>query len=167
MITLSEIPNGLKEIIEVYGNPDLDGDCNLDSSFIDHCLQVFSLPFPMRVSWNPIQSVKRIQAHYAVGPVMVDALKEILDFRGWQYLQDNQFDYYGGCFNWRPKRGGSKISTHCWAISIDINPHIAPLGGDPTGQPEFIVSAFERRGFEWGGRWKRPDGMHFQACSGY
>ena len=167
MITLAEVPHGLEEILEVYGNPDLDGDFMLDTSFVDHNLAIFDFPFPMKLSWNPIKTARRFQAHANIGAVMADALKEIMDHKGWQYLIDNQFDYYGGCFAFRLMRGRQELSTHSWAIAIDINPHIAPLGGDPAGQPVFIVKAFERRGFEWGGRWSRPDPMHFQACSGY
>lgn len=167
MITLPEVPSGLQEILDTYGNPDLDGDFMLDTSFVDHNITVFPFPFPMPLGWDPSSVARRFQAHVSVGPVIVDALEEIRDYKGWRYLQDNQFDYYGGCFAFRLMRGRNKLSTHSWAISIDLNPHLASLGGDPSGQPEFIVTAFERRGFEWGGRWRRPDGQHFQACSGY
>jgi len=84
-----------------------------------------------------------------------------------KYLQENDWDRWGGCFNFRLKRGSNELSTHAWGIAVDINPHIAPFGGDPDKQPYFIVKAFERRGFEWGGRWSYPDGQHFQACHGY
>lgn len=166
MLILSEVPHGLPAIIDAYGNPDSDGDFVLDASWVDRNLRVFDLPFPMRLSWSPLQVARRIQAHKAVGPVMVDALREIRNYKGWRYLQDNDLDFYGGCFNFRLVRGGARLSTHGWGIAIDVNPHLGPLG-ESSRQPEFVVEAFTRRGFVWGGVWARPDGMHLQACSGY
>jgi len=165
MITLNEVPDGIEEIIDAYGNPDSNGDFLLDTSWVDHNLAVFDLPFPMRLSWAPLRIARRFQAHKTVGLVMVDALREIRDYKGWQYLQDNDYDFYGGCFNFRLMRGINKLSAHAWGIAFDINPHLGPLG-EPSYQPEFVVQAFARRRFVWGGEWARPDGMHFQACKG-
>jgi hypothetical protein len=48
MRTLSVVPNGYEEVVRVYGNPDVDGDWNLDAGFVRDRLAVFEFPFPMR-----------------------------------------------------------------------------------------------------------------------
>lgn len=168
MIVLSDAPLGLEAIIKRYGNPDYDGNLIMDDGFADHRLQVYDLPFPMRVAWRPAQSVTRFRAHMDVVDVIIDALKEIKAYKGLEYLKQNKLDYWGGCWWFRQKRKHSdELSTHSWGIALDLNPHIAPMGERNHQQPEFIVDAFLKRGFYWGGNWLYPDAMHFQACGDY
>lgn len=70
---------------------------------------------------------------------------------------------YGGCWvarhiDWRPDR---PISMHGWGLAVDFNVRTNGLGQQPTMDPR-IVEIFDRWGFVWGGRWSRPDGMHFE-----
>lgn len=71
---------------------------------------------------------------------------------------------WDGCFNIRKKRGLSSSSLHSWGIAIDINAATNGLGAKPTLSPGF-VKCFTNNGFEWGGTWRRADGMHFQLAS--
>lgn len=167
MTKLDYVPNGLIEIIKHYGNPDTDGDFQTDPEWVKRNLKRFTLPYPLRLSWNPEKLVKSVISHRRVGDAMMDALDEIGQTHGGRYLEQNQLNRFGGIYNPRMKRGIGQMSTHTWAIAIDLAPDIAPLGADPSGMPDFIVDAFEKRGFVWGGHWDRPDGMHFQACRGY
>lgn len=68
---------------------------------------------------------------------------------------------WDGCFNVRKKRGLKSLSLHSWGIAIDINASWNGLGQQPTISPE-LVKCFTDAGFDWGGEWKRKDGMHFQ-----
>lgn len=85
---------------------------------------------------------------------------------------------WDGCFQVRPIRGREKeveallrqgsiekamiyMSIHSWGVAFDINAAWNGLGKEPQMRPE-LVQCFEEAGFEWGGRWKRKDGMHFQ-----
>ena len=68
---------------------------------------------------------------------------------------------YDGCFNIRKKRGGITYSLHSWAIAIDINARENSYGRVPR-MPMELVECFTNNGWEWGGYWKKPDGMHFQ-----
>lgn len=70
---------------------------------------------------------------------------------------------WDGCFNIRKKRGLQAQSLHSWGLAIDINASWNALGVAPT-MPLAVVECFEEAGFEWGGRWTRPDGMHFQLA---
>lgn len=167
MVKLDHVPTGLIEILNHYGNPDSDGDFVPDKAWVEKNLRRFRLPYPLRLSWNPDQLIRYVLAHRLVGDAMMDALDEIGQVHGGRYLEQNQLNRFGGVYNPRLKRGLGQLSTHTWAIAIDLNPEKAPLGADPSGQPGFVVEAFTKRGFMWGGEFKRPDGMHFQACRGY
>jgi hypothetical protein len=70
---------------------------------------------------------------------------------------------YDGCFNIRKKRGLTSMSLHSWGIAIDFNAFENGLNQTPKLSPGF-VKCFTDAGFEWGGTWKRKDGMHFQLA---
>lgn len=70
---------------------------------------------------------------------------------------------WDGCFNIRKKRGLSSMSLHSWGIAIDVNAFENGLNQTPKLSSGF-VKCFTDAGFEWGGTWKRKDGMHFQLA---
>ena len=167
IVHLLEVPHGLDEINKFYGKA-LDNNGEPYPGFSNKNLKAFKLSFPMRLSWKKSDFIERVYCHYLIGPALVDALEEIVAYRGYDYLKRNNLDLYGGCYNPRPKTGGTDPSTHAWGIAIDINPDHGAFG-KPSSMPDFIVQAFKKRGFIWGGDWdmRWRDGMHFQACSGY
>lgn len=71
---------------------------------------------------------------------------------------------WDGCFVIRTKRGLKSPSLHSWAIAIDVNAQENGLGKKPVLSADF-VNCFTSSGFDWGGVWSRPDGMHFQLSS--
>jgi hypothetical protein len=75
----------------------------------------------------------------------------------------NELRTYDGCFNIRRKRGASSTSLHAWGIAIDINAGWNQYGKSPTMSKE-LVNCFVEAGFEWGGNWSKPDGMHMQLA---
>jgi hypothetical protein len=159
MKILKDIPVGLDNILGCYGNPN-------NPEFWNNRMKFFVFPFHMITSWRPYSMVGGAWAHKLVGEYIVDALEEIMAFKGLLYLRDNSLDRYGGIHSHRVKRGTDKLSTHAWGIAIDINPHLGQLGKVPS-MPQFIINAFVKRGFSWGGAWPIPDGMHFQAARNY
>jgi hypothetical protein len=78
-------------------------------------------------------------------------------------------DLFGGCFNFRFMCGAHNLSTHSWGIAVDYLPDRGRLGSreDAETYPQHVREAFVKRGFVWGGDWKTPDAMHYQACMGY
>ena len=88
------------------------------------------------------------------------ALNEI-EQRGLGHLIDPS--QYGGC--WVPRHidfnPSKPLSMHGWGLAADFNVSTNGLGEKPQMDPR-IVAVFDSWGFVWGGRWSRPDGMHFE-----
>jgi len=70
---------------------------------------------------------------------------------------------FDGCFNIRTQRGATSQSLHSWGVAVDVNAATNGLGKKPTLSAGF-VKCFTDAGWDWGGPWKRPDGMHFQLA---
>lgn len=70
---------------------------------------------------------------------------------------------FDGCFNIRKQRGAKSQSLHSWGVAIDVNAAWNGLGKTPQISAGF-VKCFTDAGFDWGGTWKRLDGMHFQLA---
>ncbi|TQC96433.1 M15 family metallopeptidase [Moraxellaceae bacterium AER2_44_116] len=68
---------------------------------------------------------------------------------------------FDGCFNIRRKKGGSTPSLHSWGVAIDVNAAWNGFDKKPILSAGF-VKCFSDAGFDWGGHWATPDGMHFQ-----
>ncbi|MDP9405540.1 MAG: M15 family metallopeptidase, partial [Actinomycetota bacterium] len=96
--------------------------------------------------------------------LMVDQLAGALgelESRGLGHLIDPS--QYGGC--WVPRHidfdPSKPLSMHSWGLAADFNVSTNQLGQTPQMDPR-VVQVFDRWGFVWGGRWRRPDGMHFE-----
>jgi len=130
-----------KDCLNKYGNPELE-----------KYMVLWDIPPALEVGAIP----KRLYCNKdLVGPLS-KALQSLID-RG---LVD-QLKTWDGCFNIRKKRGQSTSSLHSWGIAIDVNAAWNRFGSKPTLSPEF-VKCFTDNGFDWGGVWSKPDGMHFQ-----
>jgi hypothetical protein len=110
----------------------------------------------------PVPGMGTTQCHRVMVPQLYAAIEELIDRGLYDHLDPSQF---AGCFvarhiDWRPDR---PLSMHAWGLAIDFNARDNPLGATPTMDPR-VVEVFERWGFDWGGRWSRPDGMHFELA---
>jgi hypothetical protein len=65
-------------------------------------------------------------------------------------------------YNCRKVTGGTTYSIHAYGLAIDVNPknnpYQAPLR---TDMPADFVAIWEKHGWGWGGRYSKPDPMHF------
>lgn len=75
-----------------------------------------------------------------------------------------EFKTWDGCYQVRRKRGQISPSLHSWGVAVDLNAAWNGFGKKPTLSAAF-VDCFADAGFDWGGVWGRPDGMHFQLKS--
>jgi len=180
------IPTGLAAVISTYGNP-AAGD-QVNPQWYAENVVLMDLPYRMVLAWDKDQSVRRIPVHKLAAPDLKAILTEIwahlrlevkkehgFDLTSEQYDQLTArkarrygVDLFGGAYNYRVKRGGTELSMHAYGVAIDLDPERNAMGDTTPAMPKFVVEAFERRGWVWGGRWKgrNCDGMHFQRARG-
>lgn len=101
---------------------------------------------------------KKILINKDFKPLLENALQNLID-RG----LTEELETWDGVFVIRNKRGLLSLSLHSWAIAVDVNQAENQLNQEPKLSPEF-VKCFTDAGMEWGGTWKRKDGMHFQIA---
>jgi hypothetical protein len=158
-------PRGLNEIIATFGNiyEYIGADGQLDPRWQSDFLVKVSLPFPLRLAWNPSQIITQMSCHQRMPGVYTSVFGAIQE-RGLQAAVTS----FGGCFAFRPQRTGSKLSAHSWGIAIDLNTE-SNAQGSWGNMDARVVEIFRNAGFEWGGDWagKTRDPMHFQFCTGY
>lgn len=156
-------PNGYDEIVRTYGDPRpyIRPDGTMRADWEAHTLGLASLPDVLPLSWNLSVKVSRIRCHQMLVGIVRATFDSIHKAGLWDQLSE-----FGGCYAARAQRGSSKPSLHLWGAAIDLNPSTNQLGTEGDMSPA-IVRAFEDHGWTWGGRWGRPDPMHFQFATGY
>lgn len=130
-------------------------------------LTTFTLPYRMRLAWDTERVIQKITCHKMVAPSLSVILKNILTHYGSEEaVRAARMDLYGGCYNYRLSRGGSTLSQHAYGAAIDLDPDRNGLGvpwkPDSGMMPVEVIQIFEDAGWTWGGKWSRPDAMHFQ-----
>jgi hypothetical protein len=158
-------PHGLDEIIATFGNiyEYIGPGGQLAPRWQSDFLAKASFPFPLRLAWDPSRVIVQMTCHRLMTGIYASV------FAGIQKDGlESKIASFGGCFAFRPQRTGSKLSTHCWGIAIDLNPG-SNLQGSAGNMDRGLVEIFRNAGFQWGGDWegKARDPMHFQFCTGY
>ena len=85
-------------------------------------LVIGNTPFPLVIAWDKTKTTKKIQCHKLVKSDIENIFKDILKEYGLSKIKELGIDLYGGCYNCRIMRGGTKQSMHSWAIAIDLDP---------------------------------------------
>lgn len=99
------------QIIQAFGKP---GD--------DRNLVTVRMPYERRIAWDLKVKTSRMQCHKLLAKPFVNVHADILNYYGFQRLQELEIDIFGGCYNFRKMRGGSDWSRHSWGIAEDLNP---------------------------------------------
>lgn len=155
-------PNGLEEIVKVFGNPRdyLRSDGTLSPQWEEKKIVRVKLPAPIHYEDT---LVTKVTAHIVIAKIVEATFLEIFSLGHWGDLKE-----YGGGFVARAKRTSSKLSCHTWGIAYDLNPSTNAQGTDGN-MPKEIIAIFERHGWFWGGNFHgaSKDPMHFQFATGY
>lgn len=157
-----------KDVPDFFGRHELGKDGMPTDRWQTRCLTQIRLPYPLRLSWAPETIVQRLTCHKLVARDLGQILEDILKhFGSVEAVRKARMDLFGGCYNYRPMRNASSLSMHAWGVAIDLDPDRNGLGKkwkpDAGMMPEAVVEIFKRHGWTWGGLWKTPDAMHFQA----
>jgi hypothetical protein len=134
-----------QQCLKKYGEP----------SASNPCMVLWDVPKELEIGLIP----KKIYCNKDMVAPLSKAFKNLIDTG-----HVNELKTYDGCFNIRKKRGLSSMSLHSWGVAIDMNAFENGLGVDPKLSAGF-VKCFTDAGFDWGGIWRRKDGMHFQLSS--
>jgi hypothetical protein len=155
-------PTGLLEITEVYGDPhQFIRDDGTVSPFWEARMVKVPMPAPLPLGWRPSVFVVNARVSNVIAAETERVLRAVFTAGLWTKLVS-----YDGGYAWRPQRGSSKLSMHGFGGALDLNASTNQLGTKGDMDPG-VIEVFEDGGWEWGGRWKRPDPMHFQFARGY
>lgn len=136
----------------------------------DTKLQSMLLPFEFRIAWDTKLKVKTMRCHKLLVTSFDAVYGDILKQYGFPRIKELGIDLFGGCHNFRVKRGTKdEWSTHAWAAAVD---HDTERNAWKTKKPKAQFSKLEYRpmiecfydhGFLSYGREKNFDWMHFEA----
>lgn len=128
------------------------------------------LPYTHKFSWQLDKKINAFKCHAKVADSISSVLTKVLNHYGPDEIKRLRLDVWGGCFNIRPIRGGTKPSMHSWGIAIDYDPNRNKLkwGADKA---VFAGEAYrpwwefwEEEGWVSLGRARNFDWMHLQAA---
>lgn len=114
------------------------------------------------------EASKGPRVHAKIADELRVCLQLIADAGLWHFVSSQ-----AGGYTFRTQRGSTKLSMHAFGAAVDFDPvrnpfkrpsELTALGTEPGLE---VVRIFESRGWVWGGRWSRPDGMHLQAGGGF
>lgn len=155
------------ELSEFYGDPRGKTLDQANPQWVAENIVRVLPPFTMTYGGRP---TKTISIHKKCAESLSRVLVQIWDSSGYNQKTLDLWgaSIYGGAFNYRLMRGGTRLSVHSWGAAIDLDP---ARNGFHDQTPNFanhpaVIKAFEDEGWIWGGRWKgdSTDGMHFQAA---
>jgi hypothetical protein len=124
----------------------------------------FQFPFAMYYDGTP---VSKSRCHKKVKDSLVRVLTDIQERHGDDPAIMKACQTFGGIYNFRNMRGGSRLSKHSWGVAIDLDP---ANNGNKSSWPQRssmpfeIMEAFAREGWVSAGAFWGRDAMHFEAC---
>ena len=153
-------PRGREEIRALYGDPRpyIRDDGSVGRAWEARMVPV-KMPVPLPLGWDRSLFAGSVRVNRAIEDVVHETFLELAEL--WGRLRT-----YDGGYTFRLTRGGSRLSSHGYGAALDFDAPWNRLGQPPTLDSQ-IVRVFRRHGWTWGGKWKRPDGMHFQFGKGF
>ncbi len=145
--------------VRKYGVPNITGE---------GYLVTLDLPYPMRLAWDTDTTVTKIRCHKLAKDKFEAVFGDLINTYGYNRIKELGIDLFGGCFNYRKMRNGSKMSMHSWGIAIDLDPARNKLRETKKtarfARPEYkpMIDIFYKHGFISLGVERDFDWMHFE-----
>jgi len=138
----------------------------VDSKWYRENIVKWTPPYPLFYSDGKRTPLRTLLLHKKVVDVYTAAYTEVKQEFTPAEIKENHLDICAGTFNYRPMRGGSRLSVHSWGIAIDMDPARNPF---PSKWREGMLNhefadILEKHGLWWRGRPGDNDPMHFQAA---
>lgn len=131
-------------------------------------LQLMELPYPLLLSWDTKEIVTRMTCHSLVATPLKKIFTRTLEHYGKEDISRLGLNLFGGCYNNRPKTGGTSLSMHAYGAAVDLDPDHNRLkwNSDRASFARHYYDAFwsfvEDEGAVSLGRTRNYDWMHFQ-----
>ena len=129
------------------------------------------LPFAFPLAWDDSQKVTQFSCHAKVAAPLTAIFAQAAAHYGEDGFRRLRLDRFGGCYSYRPMRGGTSLSMHSWGIAVDLDPINNQLrwgnGRASFALPEYAPfwAIVESAGATSLGRAKNYDWMHFQFAT--
>jgi hypothetical protein len=130
---------------------------------------VVKLPFKLKIAWDLDSEISSFKCHEDVADSVTRVYNKIASAYSSEQISEIGIDLWGGCYNYRKKRGGSTLSTHAYGLAIDTDPIRNQLKWDSSkarlAKPDAVEfwKCWESEGWLSLGRARNFDWMHIQA----
>ena len=166
-----DFPRDTQEDLDAfYSKHKLGPDGTPTAAWKREHLTTITPAYPLTLAFPPGTQVTKVTCHKKVAESLKRVFEQILEHYGSvEEVRKARMHLFAGMYNFRKIRGANRLSTHSWAIGIDLdsakNPQGKPYDESKGMMPKAVVKIFEEEGWKWGGRFggKRVDCMHFQA----
>lgn len=161
-----------EDLVRFYGKIELGSDGMPTERWQSSFLTQVTPPYPMLFSGtNGPQLITKITCHKDVAQSLNRILSDIFTLYGGSVdkVREARMNMFDGCYNFRRMTAGSRLSVHSWGAAVDLdashNPWGKPWKEGCGMMPKEVIQIFQQYGWKWGGEFKRPDAMHFQATT--
>lgn len=126
-------------------------------------------PWRMVLAWDTGQVISKIACHVDIAASGQRVLDRIAATHSPVQIRNLGLHLYGGCYNFRPKRGGTSMSMHAYGVALDFDPARNRLTWRADrarlAQPDAVQfwAAWEAERWTSLGRTRNYDWMHVQA----
>lgn len=151
-----------RDCAKFYGDP-RGKDGKASAKWERENLVLVKCPWQLRFAGKPVSGIR---IHRKCAESLSRVLTAIWERLGRSQAEIDRIgmSVYGSSYVFRAMRGGKSLSMHSYGCALDFDPARNGLGNKTPAMDRRVIEEFEREGWEWGGHWSRPDGMHFQAA---
>jgi hypothetical protein len=130
---------------------------------------IVELPFKLKIAWDLKTEISTFRCHEDVAQSITRVYNKVASAYSAEQIKEIGLDLWGGCYNYREKRGGTTLSTHAYGVAVDIDPIRNQLKWNST-QARLAKSdaaefwkCWESEGWLSLGKARNFDWMHVQA----